>query len=595
MQIINEYLKDFTFIRPYFLGLLIFVPFTFKLFRLLKSSLSAWVKFCDAHLIANFIVKIDTKTESRAIKIIMLSLILVIFALSGPSIKEVELPAFKNARPIAVMMDLSLSGAAQDITPNRFTMAKLKLNEILTVLKDRQLSFNVYSSEPFPVTPITYDLDIIKNYIPMLDFSIVPPITFGRIDRAIKYGCETIKEAGISQGDVLILTGSALKYKEQAIKEARKAKSQACKIYILGIGGKEPVSIQEINEKGEKGNTIELKLDESELKSIAKAGGGEYIQSKWDGSDIDKITKIGGYAFSFKQKSDFSSKIREDAGYFLILPLLILLPFLFRKGVLFTVLFTLSFTLTKQSYAFDIMAIFKSVDRRAYEAILDNDPQKAVQLFKNKDWQAAANFRADNFDKAIEMYAAQNTDEGFYNLGNALAQKQELEQAIEAYKKALELNPNHEDAKYNKELIEEFLENQDKDKDKQGDNQDQNKNQENQNQGDDKNKDSSGGQDKQDENNQQQQSSQQQGGGEQQQNQSQDNQNNQNEQQSQNKEDKSQGGQGDNPPQNQDTKNSEDSQKNKQAMDAIPDDPAYYLRAKIRQLYFKGRYKDEDN
>jgi Ca-activated chloride channel family protein len=268
---------------------------------------------------------------------------------------------------------------------------------------------------------------------------------------------------------------------------------------------------------------------------------------------------------------------------------------------LFGLIFTLSFTLTKQSYAFDIMAIFKSADRRDYEAILNNDPQKAVQLFKNKDWQAAANFRADNFDKAIEMYAAQNTEEGFYNLGNALAQKQELEQAIEAYKKALELNPNHEDAKYNKELIEEFLENQDKDKDKQGDNQDkeqkQNQNQDNQNQGNNQNQGSSGGQDKQDENNQQQQSSQPQGGGKQQ-NQSQ---NNQNEQQSQNQEDNQQKdeqpqeGQGDNSSQNQDTKNSEDSQKNKQAMDAIPDDPAYYLRAKIRQLYFKERYKNEDN
>jgi tetratricopeptide (TPR) repeat protein len=42
---------------------------------------------------------------------------------------------------------------------------------------------------------------------------------------------------------------------------------------------------------------------------------------------------------------------------------------------------------------------------------------------------------------------------GYYNSGNVLYREGKWEEAIGAYKKALELNPNDEDAKYNLEFV----------------------------------------------------------------------------------------------------------------------------------------------
>ena len=72
---------------------------------------------------------------------------------------------------------------------------------------------------------------------------------------------------------------------------------------------------------------------------------------------------------------------------------------------------------------------------------------------------------------AKETWEQQNRHK-FYNQGNALAQSGQLEQAIKAYEKALTLNPDDDDAKYNKELVEKELEKQKQEQQQQDNKQD---------------------------------------------------------------------------------------------------------------------------
>jgi tetratricopeptide (TPR) repeat protein len=73
---------------------------------------------------------------------------------------------------------------------------------------------------------------------------------------------------------------------------------------------------------------------------------------------------------------------------------------------------------------------------------------------------ANALYRQGNYPQALEQIqmALQYIDKeslaesSFYNMGNAFFNSQELETAVEAYKQALLLNPDDQDAKYNLEL-----------------------------------------------------------------------------------------------------------------------------------------------
>mgnify|MGYP001487413621 CR=1 FL=1 len=61
---------------------------------------------------------------------------------------------------------------------------------------------------------------------------------------------------------------------------------------------------------------------------------------------------------------------------------------------------------------------------------------------------------------AAEGFSRQEDTKSLYNLGNALARLGKFESAIHAYEQALEINPNNEDAQYNRDVLKELLDQQ---------------------------------------------------------------------------------------------------------------------------------------
>lgn len=88
--------------------------------------------------------------------------------------------------------------------------------------------------------------------------------------------------------------------------------------------------------------------------------------------------------------------------------------------------------------------------------------QRLPQLYKNIGNTLT---KLGKFTEAAAMYnkaddASQNAAfkaDARYNSGNAWMKQQQYQQAIEAYKQALNLNPNHREARQNKELAEKLL------------------------------------------------------------------------------------------------------------------------------------------
>ena len=82
---------------------------------------------------------------------------------------------------------------------------------------------------------------------------------------------------------------------------------------------------------------------------------------------------------------------------------------------------------------------------------------------------------AKSFEEALKSKDTNIQDRAYYNLGNSLYKQQKMEESIAYYRKALELNPNDDDAKFNYELAK-YIAQQQQDQDNQDDQQDQPKN-----------------------------------------------------------------------------------------------------------------------
>ncbi len=139
--------------------------------------------------------------------------------------------------------------------------------------------------------------------------------------------------------------------------------------------------------------------------------------------------------------------------------LLIIVPFgslLFRKGWVFIFLLTIM-PIDNSVYALDWNDLWKTRDQQAKEAMESGDYDKAIELFEDSEWLAAAHYRAGNYRQSANGYNNNSNIDHLYNHANSLAKIGQFEEAIENYEKVIAEEPNAEDALYNLNLLKDLL------------------------------------------------------------------------------------------------------------------------------------------
>ncbi len=90
----------------------------------------------------------------------------------------------------------------------------------------------------------------------------------------------------------------------------------------------------------------------------------------------------------------------------------------------------------------------------ALSLLADGRGREAALLFDDPIWRGAAEYRAGRYQRAAEAFGKTEDVMALYNLGNAQAKLGQWVEARQAYREALRLAPDHEDALFNLELVE---------------------------------------------------------------------------------------------------------------------------------------------
>ncbi len=77
---------------------------------------------------------------------------------------------------------------------------------------------------------------------------------------------------------------------------------------------------------------------------------------------------------------------------------------------------------------------------------------EAAEAFHDPLWQGVSWYRAGEFEKAANAFARRPTPEAFFNQGNALVFLGKYEEAAAAYDRALEILPDWQAARENRDL-----------------------------------------------------------------------------------------------------------------------------------------------
>jgi len=278
---------------------------------------------------------------------------------------------------------------------------------------------------------------------------------------------ELFKQAGLQKGRILLVTdGVDMDKALPAVKTLDKYQ-----LSILGVGTDDgaPIALPEGGFlKDERGNIVVPKLNSSDLEKLAQAGNGVYQTITANDADIQTVLASMDRSVQQQGKQNDNLLLDQwaDKGPWLLLLALPLAALTFRKGLLcFALLLILP--LPKNSYALGWQDLWQTQDQQAQQAYKKQDYAKAAEQFGNPDWKAAAQYKAGEYDKALESLKSSKSASGAYNQGNALAKAGQLEEAIKAYEKALVINPNDADAKHNKDVVEKELEKQKQEQKKQ--------------------------------------------------------------------------------------------------------------------------------
>ncbi len=468
-------LADFHFIRPEWLWALPFVIAAVLLLALRRLGAGSWQNVVSPALAPHVLARSPNRHGRYRWWLLGLAGILAVTALAGPAWQRIEQPVFRSDQALVIALDLSRSMDAQDVAPSRLMRARLKILDILERRNGGETALIVYSSNAYTVTPLTTDTDTIAALVNSLGTDIMPsrgsyPVA------AINKGRQLLENTGAIFGEILLIAdGGTSPAVERAARDLRDA---GYTLSVLAVGTRDGAPIPQRNGgfvTDQSGNIAVPRLELSGLKALAAAGGGQFSELTTNDRDIDLLLSGEVGARQASGDSLATDRWREE-GPWLLLLLLPLSALAFRRGwIVVLLVFVLPLPQPAQAGTWDDLWLTK--DQQARRLLEDGAALEAAEVFEDPDWRAVANYRGQAYAESAAEFAEKGDSRSLYNLGNALAKQGEFESAIDAYEQVLEMDPDDADAAYNRDLLKQFMEQQEQQQQQQESDQQESSNQ----------------------------------------------------------------------------------------------------------------------
>jgi len=447
------------FIRPLWLILLPLAVILPLLWRHLRRPSGDWSKVCDKHLLRWLSVGDAAAKPSRfGPWLAGLVWLIAALALAGPSWQKLPDSSFSSRDARVLVLDLSLSMLSEDLKPNRLTQARYRLSDMLDETLEGQTGLVSYAGDAFVVSPLTSDTNTIRNMLPALRPDVIP-VSGSRPDRALELAAELLKRSGMARGEILLIADSG---SQAAANIARKLAKQGIFTSVLAVGTVQgaPIPSGDGFVSDRNGNIVVARLNRDALQSIASAGGGKYSELTAGSNTNSPWAVVEGSEFA--RKDDALGERWKDMGPWLVLVLLPLVAFSFRRGLLFILplLILPGLLISTDAKAGLWENLWASRDQQAQTALQQERAADAAVLAKDPAIAGEAFYRSGDFARASQAWSQQDKADSHFNRGNSLAQAGEFEAAIAAYDTALAQDPEMEDALFNRALVEQMKQEQ---------------------------------------------------------------------------------------------------------------------------------------
>jgi Ca-activated chloride channel family protein len=206
---------------------------------------------------------------------------LLIISLLGPSFGEASRDIQAKGKDIYILVDLSKSMDARDVSPSRLEKVKFEISRFVAHEVANRIGIIIFSNDAYVQVPLTYDKAALGLFIQSLQTTLLPTSgtdVCNALELAYKKLINGNDPSGRSRMIVLFTDGENKSECSGAL--YNNLRRFGIGTYIVAVGTKTGISIQENGKplKDENDDMIISKLDETFLKNVASKTLGSYYE-----------------------------------------------------------------------------------------------------------------------------------------------------------------------------------------------------------------------------------------------------------------------------------------------------------------------------
>lgn len=447
---------EWHFLRPLWLLALLAVPALIWLYRHRHFAAGRWASVVDPALQPYVLTDRSGGVRGRWLPWALGALFAVlIVALAGPVRERLPQPVYRDDSALVIALDLSQSMNAQDILPTRLTRARLKIRDLLDKRDGGDTALIAFAGDAFTVTPLTDDTATIESLLGSLSTDIMPR-QGSLITPALVRAERLLDDAGARRGRIVVIADGVADAQDAVQTSARLA-TRDIRVSVLGVGTEQGEVVRGSDGelvKDRRGQIVVATMDIPALAAISTAGGGAFTLLTADDTDLDAMLGAGEAALAEGVlDDDMQTDVWREEGPLLVLLCLPFVALMFRRGWIVGIAALAFLPPPPAAHAGLWDDLWRNADQQAHRQFQAGEFAEAAAGFDDRQWRAAAAYRAGDYAASVAALEGIHTPDAHYNRGNALARAGDFDAARAAYDAALALDPDHEDARYNRDLL----------------------------------------------------------------------------------------------------------------------------------------------
>ena len=381
-----NWIANFHFIRPeWLLALIPAIMIAVLLFKRYERS-TAWADTIDRELMPFLLVQPPKKPSVNPLPILLLAWVLSILAAAGPTTQKMPQPILEREDALVIVLDLTWSMYASDVTPSRLINAKRKITDLLMARKEGTTGLIVFAGDAHAVSPLTDDNKTILALLSTLGPEMMPA-PGSALAPALTLARSLFVSAGAATGRVLVITDEVRD--PQAALRAASALSNQYPLSLMIVGTQSGAPIRLPQSMGDKflkdtqGSLVIPAVNFDDISRFANTSGAALTELNLLNDDLSVwLEPPSRLDDSFRVvERDFD--LWEELGPYLILILIPLAILGFRRGWLWGLAFIILMP-ADQAVAADFWTdLWKTRDQQGASALELDAPETAATLFED--------------------------------------------------------------------------------------------------------------------------------------------------------------------------------------------------------------------